>query len=56
MIAHEADGPACQVEVRLVERGWDVIQRDEDEVSPTGTGLVYNETVNAIQNRFVPGI
>ena len=25
MIAHEPDGPACQVEVRLAERGYDVV-------------------------------
>ncbi|HEX6884152.1 MAG TPA: hypothetical protein VF530_12300 [Planctomycetota bacterium] len=37
----------------LYERGYDVLMRDEDEVSPTGTGPVYTEVVNAIQNRAV---
>jgi len=37
----------------LYARGYDVLMRDEDEVSPTGTGPVYTEVVNAIQNRAV---
>lgn len=37
----------------LYERGYDVLMRDEDEVSSTGAGLVYNEITNAILHRGV---
>jgi hypothetical protein len=37
----------------LYERGWDVLMRDEDQVSANGSGLVYTEVVNAIQHRAV---
>ncbi|MYH29304.1 MAG: hypothetical protein F4137_10710 [Acidobacteria bacterium] len=33
--------------------GWDVLARDEDEVSRNGSGAVYDEIVNAIRNRSV---
>ena len=42
-----------RVATTLYERGWDVLMRDEDEVESDGTGLVYDEVVNAIQNRDV---
>ena len=37
----------------LYEEGWDVLMRDENEVRENGTGPVYDEVVNAIQNRSV---
>lgn len=37
----------------LYERGWDVLMRDEDEVTSDGSGPVYDEVVNAIRNRSV---
>ena len=37
----------------LYELGWDVLMRDEDDVDPDGSGSVYDEVVNAIQNRSV---
>ena len=42
-----------RVATTLYERGWDVLMRDEDEVDSDGDGLVYDEVVNAIQNRYV---
>ena len=42
-----------RVATTLYERGWDVLMRDEDEVDSDGSGLVYDEVVNAIQNRYV---
>ena len=41
------------VATELYRRGWDVLMRDEDEVSPVGTGPVHDEVVNAIQQRSV---
>lgn len=41
------------VGIDLYERGYDVLIRDEDEVSATGAGLVFDEVVNAIQHRAV---
>jgi hypothetical protein len=41
------------VATELYEQGWDVLMRDEDLVSPTGSGAVYDEMVNAIQHRGV---
>lgn len=42
-----------RVATAIYERGWDVFMRDEDEVNSHGFGLVYDEVVNAIQNRSV---
>jgi hypothetical protein len=41
------------VAIALYEQGYDVLMRDEDEVSATGSGAVYDEVVNAIQHRSV---
>lgn len=41
------------VATELYELGWDVLMRDEDLVSSTGAGPVYDEIVNAIQHRGV---
>ncbi len=41
------------VGTELYERGWDVLMRDEDGVTSNGSGPVYTEVVNAIQNRAV---
>lgn len=42
-----------RVATALYDLGWDVLMRDEDEVGPDGSGLVYDEIVNAIRNRSV---
>jgi len=41
------------VGTELYEQGYDVLMRDEDEVSSDGSGPVYTEVVNAIQHRSV---
>lgn len=41
------------VATELYELGWDVLMSDEDFVSSTGAGVVYDEVANAIQNRGV---
>ncbi len=41
------------VGIDLYLRGYDVLMRDEDEVSATGAGPVFDEVVNAIQHRAV---
>lgn len=41
------------VATALYKMGWDVFMRDEDEVTPDGSGPIYKEVVNAIQNRSV---
>ena len=41
------------VATELYELGWDVLMSDEDRVSSTGAGVVYDEVANAIQNRGV---
>ena len=41
------------VGTELYELGWDVLMRDEDTVGADGSGPVYTEVVNAIQNRGV---
>lgn len=47
------DDGTYRVATTLYERGWDVLMRNEDEVDSQGGGLVYDEVVNAIQNRYV---
>ena len=49
-----------RVATALYKLGWDVLMRDENEVygsrfapDPVGSGPVYDEVVNAIQNRSV---
>lgn len=42
-----------RVGTALYELGWDVLMRDEDDVGPDGSGSVYDDIVNAIQNRSV---
>ena len=42
-----------RVATALYKLGWDVLMRDEDDVGPDGSGPVYDEIVNAIQNRSV---
>ena len=42
-----------RVATALYEKGWDVFMRDEDEVAGDGSGPIYEEVVNAIQNRSV---
>ena len=44
-----------RVATALYEMGWDVFMRDEDEVASDGSGPIYKEVVNAIQNRSVRG-
>jgi len=41
------------VAIELEQRGFDVLMRDEDEVTADGSGPVYTEVVNAIQHRQV---
>ncbi|MCA8981217.1 MAG: hypothetical protein H6831_15970 [Planctomycetes bacterium] len=41
------------VATELYELGWDVLMSDEDFVSSSGAGAVYDEMVNAIQYRGV---
>ena len=42
-----------QVATSLYEAGWDVLMTNEDHVAADGSGRVYNEVVNAIENRSV---
>ena len=42
-----------QVATDLYEAGYDVLMRDEKEVSSNGAGPVYDEAVNAVQKRSV---
>lgn len=44
------------VAVDLYSQGYDVHIHDEDEVSSDGSGVVFNEVVNAVQNRLVDEI
>jgi len=41
------------VATELYELGYDVLMRDEDQVGADGSGAVYTEVVNAIQQRGV---
>src|SRR6185295_8776779 len=41
------------VAIELEQSGYDVLMRDEDEVTADGSGPVYTEVVNAIQHRAV---
>ncbi|MBX3396886.1 MAG: hypothetical protein KF841_16145 [Phycisphaerae bacterium] len=44
------------VGIALYQRGYDVYLYDEDNVSSTGAGAVYNEIVNAVTTRFVENV
>lgn len=47
------DHGTFQVATSLYAAGWDVLMTDEDRVAADGSGRVYNEVVNAIENRSV---
>lgn len=44
------------VGIALYQRGYDVYLYDEDNVSASGTGAVYNEIVNAVTTRLVENV
>lgn len=49
----DANSGTFVVAVDLYEAGYDVHMYDEDNVSSSGAGVVYDEVVNAIQHRGV---
>ncbi len=44
------------IAIELYERGYDVLMRDEDDVTADGSGPVYSEVANAIQHRAVSAL
>lgn len=49
----DANNGTFVVAIALYQRGFDVHQFDEDNVSADGSGAVYNEIVTAIRDRLV---